>query len=235
MKINKVKSVQREMAKRAGLARLRESVRSEYVRDRWLVRLFALRVGELTDLRSDVFVLTQDELLDLLSGKQTAIRLIPAGKNMYQRLKSLPPFPLIIRGHFDPFRWAEDPQRRSDIFDANSSIAKNLSAAVSGSPGSAGNVEGIVRIIDDPKNGDQFQQGEILVAVQTDIAWTLLFPRAAAVVTEVGAVLSHAAIVAREMGIPAVVGCGNSTMLLKTGGRVRVDGSQGIVEIMVNN
>jgi pyruvate,water dikinase len=96
-------------------------------------------------------------------------------------------------------------------------------------------VEGIVRIIDDPKNGDQLQHGEILVAVQTDIAWTLLFPRAAAVVTDVGAVLSHAAIVAREMGIPAVVGCGNATMLLKTGDRVRVDGSQGIVEIIVNS
>lgn len=232
---NKVNSVQRELAKSARLARLREQVRSEYVRDRWLVRLFALRVGELTDLRSDVFFLTQDELLDLLSGKQAAVRLIPARKDIYQRLKNLPSFPLIIRGHFDPFRWAEDPQRRSDIFDVNSSTAKDLAAVISGSPGSAGNVEGIVRIIDDPKNGDQLQQGEILVAVQTDIAWTLLFPRAAAVVTDVGAVLSHAAIVAREMGIPAVVGCGNATMLLKTGDRVRVDGSQGIVEIMVNN
>jgi len=58
-------------------------------------------------------------------------------------------------------------------------------------------------------------------------------PARAAVVTDVGAPLSHAAIVAREMGIPAVVGCGNATMRLKTGDRVRVDGGKGIVEILL--
>jgi len=51
-------------------------------------------------------------------------------------------------------------------------------------------------------------------------------------VTDVGAPLSHAAIVARELGIPALVGCGNATMLLRTGGRVRVDGARGVVEIL---
>jgi phosphoenolpyruvate synthase/pyruvate phosphate dikinase len=74
--------------------------------------------------------------------------------------------------------------------------------------------------------------GEILVAAQTDIAWTLLFPRASAIVTDVGAPLSHAAIFARELGIPAVVGCGNATMRLRTGDRVLVDGGQGVVEIL---
>jgi pyruvate,water dikinase len=68
--------------------------------------------------------------------------------------------------------------------------------------------------------------------VLTDIAWTPLFLRAAAVVTDVGAPLSHAAIVARELGIPAVVGCGDATMRLKTGDRVLVDGSQGTVQIL---
>jgi pyruvate,water dikinase len=73
-------------------------------------------------------------------------------------------------------------------------------------------------------------QGEILVATTTNVGWTPLFPKAAAVVTDVGAPLSHAAIVAREMGIPAVVGCGNATLRLKTGDRVIVDGGNGIVE-----
>ena len=59
-----------------------------------------------------------------------------------------------------------------------------------------------------------------------------IFPRAAAVVTDVGAPLSHAAIVARELGIPAVVGCGNATMVISTGDRVRVDGSAGTVEVL---
>jgi phosphoenolpyruvate synthase/pyruvate phosphate dikinase len=91
-----------------------------------------------------------------------------------------------------------------------------------------------VRLLDGPEQGDQLQPGEILVAVTTNVGWTPLFPRAAAVVTDVGAPLSHAAIVARELGIPAVVGCGSATTRLHTGDRVRVDGGQGTVEILEN-
>ena len=65
-----------------------------------------------------------------------------------------------------------------------------------------------------------------------DVGWTPLFPRAAAIVTDVEAPLSHAAIVARELGIPAVVGCNDATMRLKTGDHVRVNGGQGTVEIL---
>ena len=89
-----------------------------------------------------------------------------------------------------------------------------------------------MRCLKSPEEGHSFRQGEVLVAVQTDIAWTLIFPRAAAVVTDVGAPLSHAAIVARELGIPAVVGCGDATARLKTGDRVRVDGGAGTVTLM---
>jgi len=64
------------------------------------------------------------------------------------------------------------------------------------------------------------------------VGWTPLFPRAAAIVTGVGAPLSHAAIVARELGIPAVVGCNDATMRLRTGDRVRVNGGQGAVETL---
>jgi phosphoenolpyruvate synthase/pyruvate phosphate dikinase len=151
---------------------------------------------------------------------------------MYQRLKALPSFPTIIRGHFDASGWAEDPNRYGDIYATRTPITKDASTVISGSPGSAGKAEGVVRIIADPRDSDQFQQGEILVAVQTDIAWTVLFPRAAAVVTDVGAALSHAAIVARELGIPAVVGCGDATARLKTGNRVRVDGGKGTVTVI---
>ncbi len=89
-----------------------------------------------------------------------------------------------------------------------------------------------MRILNSPEDGDQLQTGEILVAVTTNVGWTPIFPRAAAVITDVGAPLSHAAIVARELGIPAVVGCFNATSVLKNGDRVRVDGGQGIVEIL---
>lgn len=93
-------------------------------------------------------------------------------------------------------------------------------------------MEGIVRRIDCVEDGIQIRPGEILVTVTTNVGWTPLFPRLAAIVTDVGAPLSHAAIVAREMGIPAVVGCGNATMLLKSGNFIRVDGGRGIVEII---
>jgi len=82
-----------------------------------------------------------------------------------------------------------------------------------------------------PEEGEKLWPGEILVAATTNVGWTPLFPKAAAIITDIGAPLSHAAIVARELGIPAVVGCGLATTRLKTGDRVIVDGGQGIVQI----
>jgi pyruvate,water dikinase len=128
--------------------------------------------------------------------------------------------------------WAADPNRRTDIYDARQQIKTQFTQQIKGLPGSAGKAEGRVRILDSPKDGDQLQPGEILVAITTNVGWTPIFPRAAAVITDVGAPLSHAAIVARELGIPAVVGCFNATSLLKNGDRVRVDGGAGIVEVL---
>ena len=91
-----------------------------------------------------------------------------------------------------------------------------------------------MRRVDRIEDANQLQPGEILVTTQTNVGWTPYFPRLAAVVTDIGAPLSHAAIVARELGIPAVVGCRDATMRLKTGDRVRVDGGRGIVEILEN-
>ena len=89
-----------------------------------------------------------------------------------------------------------------------------------------------MRRLDSFEEGGRLQQGEILVTAMTNVGWTPLFPRAAAIVTDVGAPLSHAAIVTRELGISAVVGCVQATTRLRTGDRVLVDGGQGIVEIL---
>lgn len=233
----KANTMRGEIEKAAHWARMRELARSEYVRDRWLIRAFALRAGELTGLGDGVFFLTLGELLDLLAGDETAVSSIPAQRERYQWYKALPAYPSMIVGRFDPFEWAAGPSRRTDLFDTRSSVwetdieirGTNL---IAGSPGSAGQVEATVRRLDQPEDCNQLQASEVLVTRQTDIAWTLVFPRAAAVVTDVGAPLSHAAIVAREMGIPAVVGCGDATMRLQTGDRVRVNGGQGTVEIL---
>ena len=151
-------------------------------------------------------------------------------RSAYQGYCALPKYPALIRGRFDPYAWAADPNRRSDRWVQGESGAE--SAAVRGFPGSAGVVEGAVRVLEEAGDGDRLRRGEVLVTTVTNVGWTPLFPRLAAVVTDVGAPLSHAAIVARELGIPAVVGCGNATMRLQTGDRVRVDGSAGTVEVL---
>lgn len=116
--------------------------------------------------------------------------------------------------------------------DQDIAFAVRSSNTIVGFAGAAGHREGRVRCLNNPEAGNQLQPGEILVAVTTNIGWTSLFPRAAAIVTDVGAPLSHAAIVARELGIPAVVGCGSAILRLQTGDRVLVDGGQGIVKIL---
>jgi pyruvate,water dikinase len=200
-----------------------------------LIRTWFLRTGELGGLGDGVFFLTVGEAIDLLSGDESSVAQIPARRDLYEKYRALPALPTWIRGRFDPFQWAADPNRRSDVFDAQRPeivAAPPTGHVIRGQPGSSGRAEGIVQRIDSPDEGNRLQTGEILVASTTNVGWTPLFPRAAAVVTDVGGSLSHAAIVARELGIPAVVGCGDATTRLKTGDRVMVDGSRGVVKIL---
>ena len=214
---------------------LREATRSELTRLVGLIRAWFLRAGELGGVGDGVFFLTIDEVIDLLSGDASSVAHIPTRQELYEKYRALPPLPTWIRGRFDPFQWAADPDRRTDLFDAQMTASPAVLPAgdlIRGQPGSAGRVEGVVQRIDSPYEANRLQPGEILVASTTNVGWTPLFPRAAAVVTDVGGSLSHAAIVARELGIPAVVGCGDATSRLKTGDRVLVDGKRGVVEIL---
>jgi phosphohistidine swiveling domain-containing protein len=214
---------------------LREATRAELTRIVDVIRRFFLRAGELAGLGDGVFFLTVDEVVDVLSGDASSVARISARREAYEKYKALPPLPAWIRGRFDPFQWAADPNRRMDVFDPHARLSAAPPSAdrvIKGHPGSAGRVEGPVRRIDSPDEGERLQPGEILVTSTTNVGWTPLFPRAAAVITDIGGSLSHAAIVARELGIPAVVGCGDATIRLKTGDRVRVDGGRGIVTIL---
>jgi phosphohistidine swiveling domain-containing protein len=103
--------------------------------------------------------------------------------------------------------------------------------ALRGEPASPGRASGRVRVIRGPSDFDKFQQDEVLVAQLTAPAWTPLFARAAAVVTDGGSLAAHASLVAREYGIPAVVATGDATTRLSDGQLVTVDGSAGLVEI----
>jgi len=100
---------------------------------------------------------------------------------------------------------------------------------LSGFAGSAGVVEGPARVIRSLEELNTLQEGEILVAATTSPSWAPIFTRIKACVTDVGGIMSHAAIVCREYGLPAVVGTGYATATIKTGQVIRVDGNQGVV------
>lgn len=101
-----------------------------------------------------------------------------------------------------------------------------------GHPGSAGVVTGRARIIGSITDADKLEPGEILVAPTTAPPWTPLFAVAGGIVTDTGGILSHCAVVAREYQIPAVVGCGNATSVIRDGQTIEVDGTQGVVRLL---
>ena len=103
---------------------------------------------------------------------------------------------------------------------------------LSGFAGSPGVVEGVARVVSSSAEIDSVLDGEILVCPITAPSWAPAFSRIGAAVTDIGGMMSHAAIVCREYGLPAVVGTGFGTQKIKTGMRVKVDGTLGTVEIL---
>ena len=96
---------------------------------------------------------------------------------------------------------------------------------------SAGTVEGRARVILDMAEAD-LEEGDILVTAYTDPSWTPLFVAVAGLVTEVGGLMTHGAVVAREYGLPAVVGVEHATKLIRDGQRIRISGTDGYVELL---
>ena len=103
---------------------------------------------------------------------------------------------------------------------------------ITGYAASAGVAEGLARVVRDVNEIGSIQRGEVLVCPVTAPSWAPVFPKIAAAVSDIGGMMSHAAIVAREYGLPAVVGTGNATQRIKTGDRVRVDGDTGVVTVL---
>jgi phosphohistidine swiveling domain-containing protein len=209
-------------------------VREEQVRDltiAWpVMRRALLRVGEALATRGaiaepdDVFFLTRSEALEAL-GDERAGETVDVAARRSQREEQARLVPPILVGRLNRLlksMWDGYPRLVGAV--------PSDRALVSGTPASAGRATGTVRVIHGPHEFDELQPGEILVAPLTAPAWTPLFTRAAAVVTDVGSAAAHASIIAREYGIPAVVGCGDATARLRTGIRVTVDGGTGNVE-----
>jgi pyruvate,water dikinase len=106
------------------------------------------------------------------------------------------------------------------------------SGELTGMPASPGIAEGVARVVGGAADLEDLRQGEILVARITAPSWGPVFGRIGATVTDIGGMMSHAAIVCREYGLPAVTGTGSATTAIRTGQRLRVDGSNGTVTIL---
>ncbi|WP_442543734.1 PEP/pyruvate-binding domain-containing protein [Arthrobacter sp. KN11-1C] len=144
--------------------------------------------------------------------------------------------PASLRDRFRPLVLARAAKRRAlegiPLLDPALLFAGNRTvegALVSGTAASRGQATGPVRVIRGPAEFGRLRSGEVLVCPYTNPAWTPLFQRAVAVVVDAGGLGSHAAIVAREYGIPAVMGTGAGTSILADGQRVFVDGTRGVV------
>jgi pyruvate,water dikinase len=118
----------------------------------------------------------------------------------------------------------------SDGTDVEAAYAPRADGALRGSPASPGTVTAVARVVRSPHRA-RLEPGEILVAPSTDPGWTPLFLTAGGLVMEMGGMMSHGAVVAREYGIPAVVGVAGATERIATGQRITVDGSAGTVAL----
>jgi phosphohistidine swiveling domain-containing protein len=172
------------------------------------------------DRAEDVFMLHMAELEALAAGDRRGWRTLVAERRQIAEMEKLRlqvPRLLLSDGR---------------AFYGGSQIADEDGAQVLvGSPVSPGLVEGVVHVVFDPR-GAQLAPGEILVCPGTDPAWTPLFLIAGGLVMEVGGMMTHGAVVAREYGIPAVAGLHEATRRLQNGQRVRVDGSSGRVRVL---
>jgi rifampicin phosphotransferase len=167
--------------------------------------------------RADIYYLTFEELREAVRTHQLDYRIIDQRKDEYQSYEKLSP-PRVITSD-------------GEII-AGEYKRENLPAeAIVGLPVSSGVVEGRARVILNMEEAD-LEDGDILVTSFTDPSWTPLFVSIKGLVTEVGGLMTHGAVIAREYGLPAVVGVENATKLIKDGQRIRVDGTAGYLEIL---
>lgn len=207
--------------------------RREYMREfstqcYYIVRLYVLeaarrfvKLGLLTDEFS-VFMLRTEELVAMARG-QVSLEEIKAKTDfrfkMYRSYRDLVP----------PNELGQGVTQRGQ---ATLEVGADGKAILKGLGCSPGNIEGVVRVVESIEQMDQIQKGDILVTRFTDPGWTPVLGLVSGIVTEVGGLLSHAAVIGREYGIPAVLNLPGATKTLTTGQRIRIDGSSGVVELL---
>jgi rifampicin phosphotransferase len=182
-----------------------------------------VELGAFDEIEDFGFV-REAEMPTLFSDPHSLTDSIRTRRAEYRQLQELDP-PFVFVGHAEgPATW---PRR-----DAVSVDRVSEGDTVVGFPGCPGIAEGTARVILDSNDPSALEPGDVLIAPITDPSWTPLFVPAAAVVVDVGAALSHAIIVSRELGIPCVVSAVGATRNIPDGARVRVDGNTGLVTIL---
>ena len=176
-----------------------------------LVRARVLREKE------DIFYLRFEELQEVARTSQVDDQLIRRRKDTFRSYRALTP-PRVLTSDGEVIAGA---YRRDDL----------PAGALAGLAVSAGTIEGRARVVLDVARAD-LEAGDILVTAYTDPSWTPLFVAINGLVTEVGGLMTHGAVIAREYGLPAVVGVEHATRLIRDGQRIRVHGTDGYVEIL---
>jgi pyruvate,water dikinase len=176
-----------------------------------LVQAHVLREEE------DIFYLTFQELHDVVRANQVDDQLISQRKHAFRAYQALTP-PRVLTSEGEVIAGA---YRRDDV-----PTGALIGLAVSG-----GTIEGRARVILDIAEAE-FEPGDILVTTYTDPSWTPLFVAIKGLVTEVGGLMTHGAVIAREYGLPAVVGVEHATRLIRDGQWIRVHGTDGFIEVL---
>ena len=175
-----------------------------------------VRAGVLRD-REDIFYLTFQELHDVVRTQMVNLPLIAERREEFRVNQRLDP-PRVLTSDGEMLGGS---YRRDDV----------PAGALVGLAVSRGTIEGRARVILDPARAD-IQPGDVLVTRFTDPSWTPLFVAIAGLVTEVGGLMTHGAVIAREYGLPAVVGVEQATRLIQDGQRIRVHGTDGFVQLL---
>jgi pyruvate,water dikinase len=176
----------------------------------------------------DVFMFTPPELRELASGAESGIETARRRRAEKAHWATISPPPILGTDYGPP---PDNPVTRAMARMFGAPPPASEPTIVRGLRGSAGKVRGIARLVMTIDDADRLAPGEILVAPTTSPPWTALFGTAAAIVTDTGGSLSHCAVVAREYGVPAVVGTAIATATIRDGQEIEVDGSTGVVTL----
>ncbi len=197
-------------------SRIRERMRGRVTEVLGWYRRIALEVGRRLGNPEAAFFLQTEEIRQWLSGARPDVSaLVRTRRATWERDRRLPDPPPSFVGH--------PPALRPSLGSEDS---------LTGLPASPGRARGPVRVLSAPADAGAFLPGEVLVVSAADVGWAPLFLSAAAIVAELGGPLSHASIVAREYGVPAVVNASGATRVLRTGDVVEVDGTAGTVVVV---